>query len=241
MFEKIRNYIRALGYLTPMAIVVTFLPIVGSATLLIFLVPIGHWLRENWEVGTAVFIAGTLFFCGLALLPTNVIGVVAGWAFGFGVGLPVLMAGIVGSAFISFLINRRISGKKLTDLFKRNQRSQAIYNALLQDDFWKTTLIIFLLRVSVVTPFAFTNFLMASARVPVLAYLIGTGTGMLPRSAAMVFVGSGLSVLDLSNTRQNYLLALGIAATVVSVLIIAYLSRRALERITAEDPLAEEL
>lgn len=240
MIEKLRNYIRALGHLTPMAIVVTFLPIVGSATLLIFLIPIGHWLRDNWESGIAVFIAGTLFFCGLALLPTNVIGIVAGWAFGFELGLPVLMVGIVGSAFISFLINRRISGEKLTDIFQSNERSKAIYRSLLKDDFWKTTLIIFLLRISVVMPFAFTNFLMASARVPVSAYLIGTALGMLPRSAAMVFVGSGLSALDLTNTRQNYLIALGIAATVFSVIIIAYLSRRALDKVTADESMVED-
>ncbi len=240
MFEKFRNYIRALGHLTPMAIVVTFLPIAGSATLLVFLIPIGHWLRENWEIGTAVFIAGTLFFCGLALLPTNVIGIVAGWAFGFELGLAALMVGIVGSAYISFLINKRISGKKLTELFKKNRRSRAIYKALLKDDFWKTTLIILLLRISVAMPFAFTNFLMASARVPTASYLLGTFFGMLPRSAAMVFVGSGLSVLDLSNTRQTYLIAMGLAATIFSVIVIAFLSRKALERITAEDRLVED-
>ena len=38
-----------------MALVTTFLPIVGSTALLIFLHPIGYWLRDNWETGIVVF------------------------------------------------------------------------------------------------------------------------------------------------------------------------------------------
>ncbi|MBX3244973.1 MAG: TVP38/TMEM64 family protein [Acidobacteria bacterium] len=232
MFDRIVKHIRELGHLTPMALVSMFLPMIGSAALIIFIVPIGNWLQENWQIGTLFFIAGTIFFCGLALLPTNVIGVVSGWAFGFWLGAPVLLTGIVGSAFISFLINSRISGKRLPEVAEKYPRTSAIYNALLQDNFWKTTLIIFLLRVSVVTPFAFTNFFLASAKVPIGAFLLGTGGGMLPRSAAMVYVGSGLSVLDIKNTTEVTTIVISIAATVLSVIVIAYLSRKALDKVT---------
>lgn len=222
-----------------MALVSMFLPMLGSAALIIFIVPIGNWLQENWQAGTLVFIAGTFFFCGLALLPTNVIGIVSGWAFGFWLGLLVLIIGIVGSAFISFLINSRISGKRLPEVAEKYPRTSAIYKALLREKFWKTTLIIFLLRVSVVTPFAFTNFFLASAKVPVRAFLLGTGGGMLPRSAAMAYVGSGLSALDVKNTTEVTTLVIGIAATILSVVVIAYLSRRALDRVTLNDAVAE--
>lgn len=222
-----------------MALVATFLPIVGSATLLVFILPIGHWLRDNWEVGIIVFIAGTLFFCGLALLPTNVIGIVSGWAFNFEVGLLVLMIGVVGSAFTSFLINSRISGEHFLKAIDKHPRSAAIHKALLQDDIRKTILIIILLRISVIMPFALTNFLMAASRVPVRAFVIGTAAGMLPRSAAMVFVGSGLSELNLANTGETYLFMIGVAATVVSVITIAVLSRKALEKLTRNEESVE--
>ena len=232
MISRIKSHIKELGHLTPMALVTTFLPIVGSTALLIFLHPIGYWLRDNWETGIVVFLAGTLFFCGLALLPTNVIGILSGWAFSFELGIAILMTGVVGSAFISFLINSRLSGEKLPEIANKHPRASAIYQSLLQDNFWKTTLIIFLLRMSVIMPFAFTNFLMASARVPVKSFLVGTAAGMLPRSSAMVIIGAGLSELNLENTRDTYLLALGIVASVFSVLVIAHISRKALERIT---------
>lgn len=218
-----------------MALVSTFLPILGFSIMVIFLKPLGQWLRENWELGILVFLAGTLFFCGLALLPTNVIGIVSGWAFSFELGLLVLMAGVVGASIISFLINSRMSGTRFPETLKKHPRSTAIYNALLQENTRKTTLIILLLRLSVVMPFAFTNFLLAASRVPFWAFVIGTAAGMLPRSASMAFVGAGLAELDLNNTRDTYLFVIGAVASVLAIVAIAVISRNALERLTQNE------
>lgn len=230
--QKLKENLKALGHLTPVAVVSTFLPILGSSVLLVFLIPIGHWLRENWELGIPVFVAGTLLFCGLALLPTNIIGIVSGWAFSFELGLLVLMIGVVGASIISFLINTQISGDRLPETLKKHPRSTAIYNSLLQDNVKKTTLIVLLLRLSVVMPFAFTNFLLAASRVPFWAFVIGTAAGMLPRSASMAFVGSGLAELNLNDTRETYLFILGAVASVLAMIAIAVISRKALERLT---------
>jgi uncharacterized membrane protein YdjX (TVP38/TMEM64 family) len=116
----------------------------------------------------------------------------------------------------------------------RHVKTEAIYRALLREDYWRTTFIIFLLRVSVIMPFAFTNFLLASARVPLGSYILGTFAGMLPRSAAMVFAGAGLSALEPQNSRDLVALSLGIVATLVSIIVIARLSRNALLRIADE-------
>lgn len=239
MIGKIKENFRELGHLTPMALVSTFMPIVGSSLLIVFIIPIGHWLRENWEIGTAVFLAATLFFCGLALLPTNVIGIVSGWAFGFEVGLVVLIAGVIGASVISFFINSRLSGVRLLVMLKRHPRSAAVYQSLLHEDLKKTMLIVTLLRMSVVMPFAFTNFLLAASRVPLPAYIVGTAVGMLPRSASMAFVGSGLAELNLQNTRDTYLFVVGAIASVLSIFAIGIISRKALERLTRPDSSAE--
>ncbi len=215
-----------------MALVTTFMPIVGSSLLIAFLIPIGHWLRENWEIGTGVFLVGTLLFCGLALLPTNVIGIVGGWAFSFELGLLVLIVGVVGSSVISFYINQRLSGERLPEVLQKHPRSAAIYRTLLREDLKRTTLIITLLRMSVIMPFAFTNFLLAASRVPLPAYVIGTAAGMLPRSAAMAFIGAGLAELSVDNSRETYLFVMGAIGSVIAMITIGILSRRALVRLT---------
>jgi uncharacterized membrane protein YdjX (TVP38/TMEM64 family) len=233
VLKKIGIIVRELGHLTPMAFLVLFLPMLGSALLLIFISPIGEWLRANGALGAAVFVAGMILACGFSLLPTNVIGLVSGWAFGFWAGLALLMAGIVGAALVSFFISSRISGRRLPAAASKHVRTEAIYNALIHEKFWRTTLIVFLLRAALV-PFAFTNFLLASARTSVSAYVIGTFTGMLPRSAAMVFAGAGVSHLDPENTRDILTLLLVLAGTVAAVVIIAIFSRKALKRLVED-------
>jgi uncharacterized membrane protein YdjX (TVP38/TMEM64 family) len=235
IFRKIYDYIRELGNLTPIAFVTTFLPMLGSTILLIIGIPLGYWLRENWEIGTLLYFLGVLIFCGLALLPTNVIGVIGGWAFSFDLGITILITGVVGAALISFLIHRRIVGEKLPQVFEKHPKAQAVYEALLEQNLWRTTLIIFLLRISVIMPFALTNFLMASARVPLGSYIAGTFFGMLPRSSAVVFVGAGLSELNFDNPQSLWLLIFGIVATIVSVIVISNISRHALERLTGDN------
>lgn len=239
MYHSIRKHIAELGRLTPLGIVSMLLPIVGSALLIGFIVPIGQWMRANWESGVFVFLGSVLFFCGFALLATNVIGVVSGWAFGFQLGLLVLISGIVGAAVISFFLNKRITGEKLQEALQNHPRSRAIYKALLREDLRKTTLIIFLVRVSVVMPFAFTNFVLAAGRVPLGSYVIGTTAGMLPRAAATSYVGAGMYDIDLSNARDTTIFIIGLAATIVSVIVIGYISRRALDHVTRDHQTAD--
>jgi uncharacterized membrane protein YdjX (TVP38/TMEM64 family) len=229
--RKIYEYFKEFGKLTPIAFVTAFLPILGSATLLTFGYPVGGWLKENWEVGSGLYVLGIIIFCGLSLLPTNVIGVIGGWAFSFDLGIALLITGICGAAFFSFLIHTRIAGDKLSHVFEHHPKANAIYQALLGEKLWRTTLIIFLLRLSPAMPFALTNFLMASAKVPKKAFLMGTLFGMLPRSSAVVFVGAGLSELSFDTNEDSWLIIFGIIATVITVILISLIAKRALTRL----------
>jgi uncharacterized membrane protein YdjX (TVP38/TMEM64 family) len=235
IFRRAYGRIAQLGNLTPIALTTTFLPILGGTVLLIFALPLGEWLRANQEIGLPVYLFAVLILCGLAILATNIIGTLGGWSFGFESGIAVLMAGIVGAALVSFLIHSRLVGDQLPKLLAANPKAQAIYKALVGQSVWRTTLIIFLLRLSPAMPFALTNFLMSSARVPLKSFLIGTFFGMLPRSSAVVFVGAGLSELTFDKPQNFWLLVIGIAATFVTIIIIGSVSRRALERLTNEN------
>lgn len=232
MLAAIRQRISDFGRLTPLGLVALFLPIIGSSLLIVFISPVGNWLRENWQIGVPTLFSAVVFFCGLSLLPTNVIGVVSGWAFSFPLGLTVLILGIVGASYISFRLAKRLSGDRLETALRKYPRSRAIHNALLKEDTRKTTFIVLLLRLSVVMPFAFTNLLLAAGRTPTPSYLIGTSIGMLPRAAATAFVGSGLAELDLDKIEDSYSFIIGAAFSVISMIVLAIYSRRALERIT---------
>ncbi len=232
LFKKLRDKVSAFKSLTPLALVTAILPMAGSTILLIVGYPLGVWLRENWTIGAPAYVAGILIFCGAALLPTNVIGLIGGWAFDFDLGIAVLMTGVVGASLLSYLIHRRIAGNDLPDLTEQHPKARAVYKALVGRGFWRTTMIVFLLRLSIIMPFAFTNFLLASAKVSWRSFAVGTLFGMLPRSSAVVFAGASLSDLDLKNPTDMWTIGLGLGATVVTMIVMAAIGRRALENIT---------
>ena len=232
LIERLMERVIELGKLTPLAIVTALLPMAGTAALVFVGYPLGVWLKENPEAGAIGYTIGVAVFCGLALVPTNVIGIIGGFAFGFALGLGLLMAAIVAASFISYLIHRRIAGSKLPDVAERSPKTKAVYEALTGQGFLKTTLIIFLIRLSVAFPFALTNFILASARVQRSSYLAGTFLGMLPRSGAVVLTGAGLSELSLDASQNFWMIIFGILATLLSVIIITAISRRALDRLT---------
>jgi uncharacterized membrane protein YdjX (TVP38/TMEM64 family) len=234
IFTRVFHYLKNLGNIGPLALAMAVLPMLGSAVLITVAYPLGYWLQDNWQIGSGLFLLGTLIFCGLALLPTNLIGILSGWAFSFELGIALLIIGLVGAAFISFLVHSRLTGDRLQHVFDNHPKSKAIHQALLGQSIWRTTLIIFLLRLTPAMPFALTNFLMASARVPVKPFLVGTFFGMLPRSSAVVFVGSGLSDLNFNSPQDSTFVVIGIMATFISVIIIGNVSKRALDKLTQE-------
>ncbi len=230
--RRLRLRFVELGKLTPIALIATFLPMLGTSILFAFGYPLGLWLKENPGIGVIGFFAGVLIFCGLALVPTNVIGIIGGFAFGFDLGLAILLTAIVGASFLSFLIHRRIIGDKVPDIAARHPKGQAIYEALVGQGFLRTTTIVLLVRLSIMMPFALTNFILASAKVPIPTFLIGTLLGMLPRSAAVVLAGAGLSELSLDLPLNSWVVVFGIAATLFSMIVISVISKRALDKLT---------
>ena len=235
LFHKIADYLKELGKLTPIALATMIMPgLFGTIFLLTVAYPLAYWLKDNWQIGAALFFLGIIVFCGLSILATNILGVISGFAFGFELGIVVVMAGIVSAATLSYLIHSRIVGDTLPRVFEHHPKAQVVYQALIGQSPWRTMLIIFLLRLSPAMPFALTNFLMASARVPLKSYVPATLGGMLPRSTAVVFVGSGLSELSFDNPQEAWLLIFGIVATIVSIIFVTIVARRALDHMTKE-------
>ncbi len=226
--------VRELNRVALLSLATAVMPIVISTLLLVFAPLAGNWLRENWEIGTVIYVLFAWFACGLSLLPTNIIGILCGWAFGFPLGIGLHLAAIVGASLISTHILSPLVGNNLQEFLAHHEKAKILHKTLLNQNFKRTTLVVTLLRLSPAMPFALTNLLMTAARIPLSAFLFGTFIGMLPRSAAVVFFGAGLSVLSLNEPFNIWLFAFGFAATLISVVVISYFSKQALTKITAE-------
>lgn len=236
--EKIISFYRSARELDRVAFLsaaTAVIPIVNSTMLLVFAPAAGNWLRENWQTGIIVYLVATWLVCGFALLPTNVIGILCGWAFGFSLGITLHMVAIVGASLISSYVLAPLAGNSFQDFLTHHEKAKVLHKSLLHKNFKRTSLIITLLRLSPAMPFALTNLLMTAARVPLSSFLIGTFIGMLPRSSAVVFFGAGLSELNFNEPFNVWTFAFGFIATLISIIVISYFSKQTLTRMTAKD------
>lgn len=230
IFNRLTEFREDYGKIGFWAVYALVMPIIGLAALTAVIIQSGPWLKEN-PAGLLVFTASVGLLCGFAILTTNVISIVSGWAFGFEFGLGSMMTGIAIAISINFFFSKKLAGAKFDRVLQEKPRIRAIHNELLAGHTQKVFLIILLLRLSI-TPFAGTNYLIAASGVPFSLYFWTTIVGYIPRTAAAVFVGTTIEQLNFDQPRESWMVIVSIAATVAAMILISILSKRALNRLT---------
>jgi uncharacterized membrane protein YdjX (TVP38/TMEM64 family) len=215
--------------LAPLAIISLVLPPIGAALLFGYLSRIGPWLQGLGGEGVALYVAGFAVLGGFALLPTYAPALLGGWAFGDLVGIPAALAGFVLASGINYAWAHRLSVGHAAQVLAERPRWLAIRNALVGQSWWKTVLVVALVRVPPNSPFALGNGAMAAARVPIGAYLLGTLIGLTPRTAVAVKAGTHLSTLDFSQRDAFGSAAIAVGLAMVVLAILGWLARRALD------------
>jgi uncharacterized membrane protein YdjX (TVP38/TMEM64 family) len=229
----VRTVLKRLGPVVPLLIVVSICTLIGLIWLAGSMRPVSHWLRSQGPWIIVAYAAGYAVMAGLGLLPTHIQALLGGLAFGLWRGTFAALAGIFGAATIAYLIAQRVAGERVVRLITEQPKWKAVYDALLGRGFWKTLLIMTLVRLPPNSPFAITNLVLASTRVRWLPYAIGTVIGIAPRTAAAVWIGSQLADLDLKNARQTWFFVSGLVALIIVIAIIGTMAKRALDKVTA--------
>jgi uncharacterized membrane protein YdjX (TVP38/TMEM64 family) len=232
--ERVKRFIVDYGVIGSMTGYTAIMPIVGSTILLGTMYEIGPWLQSNRAVGAALVVATMSALAGVALIATNILGFVSGFAFGFPLGLATYIGGIFGASSVMFVIAKRFGSSGLQPLIARRPRLRVVHRALLDENAARTLLVLVLIRLSPAIPFAATNFVVSAAGVSFSLFAFATVIGMLPRAAAVVFVGASLSELDFDRPQESWIVILGIAATVFAIAFISFFARRALRRISSD-------
>lgn len=257
---------RDFGRAGPVAVVAAFLPMAGGFLLLGFMPVVSGWLNGLGWAGVGVYVAIFAMTSGLAILPTYAQAALGGYAFGLVGGVPAALAGFLGGSILGYAAARRMAGDDANAAIDRHPKWCAVRDAFvamdtdagrpgLQAGFWRTLGIVTLVRVPPNSPFALTNLLMASVRVPRVAFLIGTAAGMLPRTALVVWIGAQvaaefaarvaageeageLTSAALSEARPGWLLPAGIGLAIGVLVLLAWLGDRAIKRAIGSGDLA---
>lgn len=235
--ETPRELLRKLGPTGPLALVALSLPALSGFALITYMASVADWLRAHQERGLAVYVVAFVLAAGLALLPTYAQAALGGYAFGLTHGFLAAIVGFTGGALLGFVIARRASGDRVVNLMREHPKWQAVRDALLAEDrrksFWKTTGMVTLLRMPPNSPFALTNLVMASVKVPLASFIVGTALGMAPRTLAAVFVGSTVQQMTGDGVKSPlWLKVSGIVASLLVLGVVMVVADRALKKAT---------
>ncbi|MFT3788723.1 MAG: VTT domain-containing protein [Tepidisphaeraceae bacterium] len=190
------------------------------------------WLRSHGPVAAPIY-AVLFWIVGVCLVPTNAYSLLGGYAFGFGVGLLAVMVGYAGAALLSYALMLRMSRQHVLAVVHEYPRLDAVRRALLEASPRRTVAIVALLRISPASPFAVSNFALASSGVSWREYLLGTVLGMLPKTTAVVYMASKLSSFDLHDPKEWWMVLPGFIATGVVLAILIVLARRELRKLAS--------
>ncbi|MEO6995624.1 MAG: VTT domain-containing protein [Lacunisphaera sp.] len=226
--------IRQWGAAGPVAIVLSFWPPLGGFVLLAFLTALGPWLRTQGGAGLVIYFLVAGFLLGVSFVPTYSCAILAGWAFGFSAGFPLAVITITASSLMAYAIGRWIARDRVLEVIRGKPKWNVIHQALLGGDKLKTIFVVTLLRIPPTSPFAFANFVLAAARVPLGAYTTGTFIGIIPRTALATFAAAKLEQLRFKDVSQTWMVIAGILATIVVCVILGVLANRALRQITVD-------
>jgi uncharacterized membrane protein YdjX (TVP38/TMEM64 family) len=235
--DSILSFIKRLGPASVLAAGAAVLPPLGSIVLFTYMNTVGEWLRSHEHEGIAMYIVGFSVFAGLALLPTYASAILGGWAFGFNVGFPAALCGFLGGALIAYGVCRPTAGDRVEKIIAEKPKWKAVRDALVGGSALKTLGIVTLLRVPPNSPFALTNLVLSSVKVPLWIFLLGTLVGMAPRTAVAVFIASKLQnqlASEVAEQRPWWIIAAGIVLSLVVLGVVGLIAQKALAKMTEQ-------
>lgn len=235
---SVADTLAGLGPAGLLAALASFLPAVGGAALATYVDTVGKWLKSHGSQGLVMYSLGFAVLAGLALAPTHVCAFLGGWAFGLEQGVVVALLGFLGGALLAYAIARPTAATRVEKILAKNAKLKTIRDALVGGSNAKTLGIVTLVRVPL-TPFALTNLVLASVRVPLWIYMLGTLVGMIPRTAVVVWLGSQLQnqlASEASKQKPWWLVAGGIALSLVALWICGAIANKALAKLTQTSP-----
>ncbi|MGP1309004.1 MAG: TVP38/TMEM64 family protein [Phycisphaerales bacterium] len=217
------------------------LPALGGIFLLARIDYASEWLRSH-GAAESVFVYTSIFIvsAGLGFLPTYAQSILAGWVFGIWLGIPAALTGFGGAAMIGYAIARYVSKDRVEKVINEKPKARAVRDALIRSGFWRSLLIVTLVRIPPNSPFALTNGVLAASGVRLLPYTIGTVIGMTPRTAAAVILANHWASEGAKNIQEAVrergfgMFLFGIVTFFIVLGVIGFLANKAIAKVTEQ-------
>ncbi len=195
-----------------------------------------EWLGGEDVRAAALFAASYAVLTGLGILPTYAATIVGGWVFGIELGFAACAAGYLGGSTIGFGISKLVCSDHVATWIDSRKRWSIIRKTILEENAFKATGIIALIRLSPSGPFAVTNLVLAACGAGWTEFLIGSSVGIAPRTLFACFMAASASATGATDIQtlaknQGYLAVIvGVVIFMATLAVIGFIARAALDR-----------
>src|SRR5258705_578179 len=210
--------------------------LLAAMALSVLLLPVREWFTEFeayvhslGAIGPVIYTLGYVALTVL-LFPASFVTLGAGTLFGLKTGLFVALVGANLGALCSFLLARTFLRQKVSLWTASHPKFRFLDEAIGKQGFK----MVLLCRLSPIFPFILLNYFLGLTAVRTAAYVLANLLGMLPAMFLLVYIGAAArDALEVQPTTatdfyQQILKYVGLAATVLMVVVVTRLARKAL-------------
>ena len=193
------------------------------------LLPVAQWLNafRAWVsgLGFAGYVLYALVYavCVVLFIPASILTLGAGATFGVIRGTIVVVIGATLGATLAFIVARTIARKRVEAMAAKDRRFQALDRAITTEG----AKIVLLVRLAVVFPFTYTNYVFGLTGVRVLPYALATLVGIVPGSIAFVYIGAAAAAATAGTVK----IVVYVVGAVLALIASAFVGRIAVKAI----------
>jgi uncharacterized membrane protein YdjX (TVP38/TMEM64 family) len=194
-------------------------------------------LAAIYVIACILLIPGSLLTLGagaiaITLWPQNLLMAIAA-------GYATVCVGSVVGATAAFLLGRTLMRAWVEEKIMRNEKFRALDEAIGENGLK----VVFLIRLSPAFPFNLLNYALGLTKVSLRDYVLASCAGMLPGTIMYVYFGIAAATAAAQasgtaegNTSQKILMGIGLLATIVLVIMVTRVAKKALEEAVAKPP-----
>jgi uncharacterized membrane protein YdjX (TVP38/TMEM64 family) len=187
------------------------------------LLPVRDWIQslDTWigQLGAwgIIVFAVAYVVVVISLAPAEIMSLAAGLIFGLW-GIPLVVVSATIGATCAFLIARYFAREKVKEFTDKRAVFKAV-DAVVKEEGWK---LVALFRLNPLVPFNLQNYFFGITEIGLLPYVITTFFGIMPGTAAYVYIGTLGQVAATGGETSHLkvaLLGVGLLATILLVWI----------------------
>lgn len=209
--------------------IVIGLVVLAAIVVMFRVLPVAQWLNafRAWVAGLGfagyVLYALVYAICVVLFIPASILTLGAGATFGVVKGTIVVVIGATLGATLAFIVARTIARKRVEAMAAKDRRFRALDRAISTEG----AKIVLLVRLAVVFPFTYTNYVFGLTGVRVGPYAIATLVGIIPGSLAFVYIGAAAAAATAGTVK----IVVYVAGAVLALIASAFVARVAVKAI----------